>query len=90
MTRANSSKWMCVLAFVLMAIPAIVSVGQAAAAPGAADRTVSSTDAGSRGSAIELIPGPRGFCPSTCNSSAQCTTGCKTEALCINHHCTPL
>lgn len=90
MTRVNNSKWMCILAFVLMAIPAVVSVGQAAAAPGAAERTLSSMDAGSRGAAVELISGPRGVCPFTCNSSAQCTAGCKTEALCSNHRCFPL
>jgi len=89
MTRANNSKWMCILAFVFMAIPAIVSVGQAAAAPGAADRAMSSTH-DSIGVPRELIAGPREACPSSCTSSAQCTTGCKTEALCINHRCSLL
>lgn len=86
MTRANNSKWMCILAFVFMAIPAIVSVGQAAAAPGAADRATSSTH-DSVGVPRELIAGPRGICPFSCNSSSACTIGCQTEARCINHHC---
>src|SRR3954454_16072426 len=64
MTRANNSKWMCILAFVLMVIPAVVSVGQAAAAPGAADRAMSSTAASVRSEPVGKLQlnGPRGIC----------------------------
>jgi len=92
MTRANNSKWMCILAFVLMVIPAVVSVGQAAAAPGAADRAMSSTAASVRSEPVGKLQlnGPRGICPFHCNSSSACTIGCQTEALCIDHHCIAL
>ena len=91
MTRTNNSKWMCILTFVLMIIPAIVSVGQAAATPGAVDRAMSSTaDSVSSGAMGKLLPGPRGICAFHCNSSSACTIGCQTEALCINHLCVAL
>ena len=92
MARTNNSKWMCLLAFVLMIIPAIVADGdhRAVAAPATVDRATRVTDASTGSVPAELIASPPGICPFSCTSSAQCTTGCQTEALCINHRCTPL
>jgi len=83
---------MCALAFVLMIIPAIVAAGDhpAAAAPATVDHATRLTDASAGSAPAEWIASPPGICPFSCNTSAQCTTGCQTEALCINHHCTPL
>lgn len=60
------------------------------AAPVSSPITPASLDSNAGAALLDNGVAPLGHCPFTCNSNAQCTTGCQTEALCSNHRCFPL
>lgn len=82
MARTKNSKWnIWLLALAAMVAPAVMSARSQveAAAPGVSELNPPDAEAA-----------PEGICPFYCNSAAQCTTGCQTEALCQLHRCWPL
>jgi hypothetical protein len=74
-----------VLAAAALFAPAIMSA-RTQAQP--TQPAVSSVDQADQGDEADGASPP--ICAFYCNSSAQCTNSCQTEALCISHRCWPL